>query len=110
MAVHLSDRALLQQMIDIGEAILSAPLMPAPTAVPLLSLLAADLSAAIRCPGHGIIGSAEVILITALRAIALGGTASTAALYGYALAAQNILPTVRDHLFAVVAAEHGARS
>lgn len=105
MTAHLSDRALLAQLIRAAEAILSAPLVPSPGRLADLGELRGDLGAALRCPAPGArIGAAEGILFSCLQEISKGGAISTGALYRFAFVAQQVLPMVRDHYFAVVAA------
>jgi hypothetical protein len=103
MSAHLSDRALLAELIRLGETILSHPFGLVPGNAFDLNSIAGDLVAAMRCPAYASrVGAAEGILFTSLQTITTGGAASQAELARYAFMAQQALAIARDHYFALV--------
>lgn len=111
MSVHLSDRALLAQLIRLAETVLSRPYGVGSYIDFDLNAIAGDVVAAMRCPGNaGRIGAFEGMLFAALQIITTGGAATQAELARAAFIAQQALAVVRDHYGAIVRAEAARRA
>lgn len=107
MSVHLSDRALLRELIGLAEIVLSNPLAFGPGNAFDALALAGDITAAIRCPSPGsAIGVFEATLFGMIERIATG-TAWTngAELMRAAAIASTALAQVREHYSAIIIRE-----